>query len=91
MLTQIILAYLIIINAAAFLLMLADKQKARQGAWRIPESTLISMAVLGGSIGAIAGMKLFRHKTKHPKFYIGLPLILGAQIITLTVLIINIK
>lgn len=91
MLTQIILAYLIIINAAAFLLMLADKQKARQGAWRIPESTLISMAVLGGSIGAIAGMKLFRHKTKHPKFYIGLPLILAAQIITLTVLIINIK
>lgn len=63
--------------------MLIDKQKARRGAWRIPEATLMGVAVLGGSIGAIAGMRLFRHKTKHPKFYIGLPCILAAQIITL--------
>lgn len=83
MLSQILLAYLVLINAGGFLLMLIDKQKARRGAWRIPEATLMGVAVLGGSIGAIAGMRLFRHKTKHPKFYIGLPCILAAQIITL--------
>lgn len=76
-----LLTYLILINAAAFLLMLADKQKARRGAWRIPEATLIGSALLGGSLGAIAGMRLFRHKTRHPKFSVGLPLILAAQII----------
>lgn len=83
MLLQFLLAYLVLINAGGFLLMLIDKQKARRGAWRIPEATLMGVAVLGGSIGAIAGMRLFRHKTKHPKFYIGLPCILAAQIITL--------
>lgn len=81
MLSQILLAYLILINAIAFLLMLIDKQKARRGAWRIPEATLMGTAILGGSIGAIAGMRMFRHKTKHPKFYIGLPVILTIQII----------
>ena len=83
MLLQFLLAYLVLINAGGFLLMLIDKQKARRGAWRIPEATLMGVAILGGSIGAIAGMRLFRHKTKHPKFYIGLPCILAAQIITL--------
>ena len=80
MLLKILLAYLVLINAAAFLLMLIDKQKARRGAWRIPEATLMGAAILGGSIGAIAGIRLFRHKTKHPKFYIGLPAILAAQV-----------
>ena len=68
MLSKIILTYLIAVNAAAFLLMLADKQKAKRGAWRIPEATLIGIALIGGSIGAIFGMYLFRHKTKHTKF-----------------------
>lgn len=77
---QIVITYLVLINAAAFVLMLADKQKARRGAWRIPEATLLGVAVLGGSIGAIAGMQLFRHKTQHWKFKLGLPLILAAQI-----------
>ena len=77
---QIVITYLVLINAAAFVLMLADKQKARRGAWRIPEATLLGVAVLGGSIGAIAGMQLFRHKTRHWKFKLGLPLILAAQI-----------
>lgn len=88
MLIKIILAYLIIINAAAFVLMLVDKQKARRGSWRIPEARLMGIAALGGSIGAITGMYLFRHKTKHPKFYIGLPLILAAQVIAATILVI---
>lgn len=74
-------AYLILINAAAFIFMLVDKRKAQKGVWRISESTLINLAIFGGSIGAIAGMKLFRHKTKHPKFYIGLPVILVIQLI----------
>ena len=80
MLFTIIKTYLVLINAAALALMLADKQKARRGAWRIPEATLMGIALLGGSIGAIAGMYLFRHKTKHPKFFIGLPLILIVQV-----------
>ena len=57
-----------------------DKQKAKHGKWRISEKTLIGAALLGGSIGAILGMNIFRHKTKHPKFSIGLPLILAVQI-----------
>ena len=79
MLTKILLAYLIIINAAAFILMLADKIKAKRGTWRIPEATLMGIAALGGSVGALAGMYTFRHKTKHIKFTLGIPLILAAQ------------
>lgn len=77
---EIILLYLLIINAIAFLLMLADKYKARKNLWRIPEATLMTSAVLGGSIGALLGMYLVRHKTKHPKFTVGIPLILVAQL-----------
>ena len=72
---------LILINAVAFLLMLADKQKARKRKWRIPEATLMGTAALGGSIGALAGMYLFRHKTKHPKFTLGIPAILIVQFV----------
>ena len=81
MLYQILLVYLLLINAAGFLLMLVDKYKAKRNLWRIPEATLMGVAAMGGSIGAIAGMNLFRHKTKHPKFYIGLPVILALQIV----------
>ena len=77
---KIILPYLLIINAIAFILMLVDKIKARNNLWRIRESTLILSAVLGGSPGALAGMYLFRHKTLHLKFTIGIPVILGLQI-----------
>ena len=80
MLMTILPAYLTAINALALVLMLADKQKARRKAWRIPERALLGVALLGGSVGAITGMYLFRHKTRHPKFYVGLPLILCAQI-----------
>lgn len=81
MIERIALLYLLIINAAGFLLMLADKSKAKRGAWRIPEATLMGVAVIGGSIGSLIGMKLFRHKTRHPKFFIGIPLILALQIV----------
>lgn len=83
---QILTTYLVLVNAAAFVLMLADKLKAKKGAWRIPESTLLGVAVLGGTIGAISGMYAFRHKTKHIKFTLGLPLILAVQIVILFLL-----
>lgn len=76
-----ILGYLILVNAAAFLLMLIDKQKAKKKKWRIPEATLMGSAAIGGSIGALAGMYTFRHKTKHPKFTVGIPVILVLQLI----------
>lgn len=78
--------YLILINAAAFLLMLADKQKARKNKWRIPERALISTAVIGGSIGCLVGMYAFRHKTKHLRFAVGIPVILALQIVLAIIL-----
>ncbi len=81
---NLFLIYLLLINAAAFLLMLADKQKARKKKWRIPEATLFLFAFLGGSLGSLAGMYTFRHKTRHKKFTIGIPVILAVQITLLT-------
>ena len=75
-----ILLYLALVNAVAFLLMRVDKIKAKKNLWRIRESTLMLSAVMGGSIGALAGMYTFRHKTRHPKFTVGIPLILALQI-----------
>lgn len=78
---KFLFGYLLIINALGFLLMLVDKMKARKNKWRIPEKTLIGVAALGGSIGCLAGMYTVRHKTQHPKFTIGIPLILALQAI----------
>ncbi len=72
--------YLLAINVLSFALMGIDKAKARQNTRRIPEKVLFLSAALGGSIGAIAGMFLFRHKTKHLSFVIGLPVILLLQL-----------
>lgn len=77
---KLLILYLLIMNAAAFLLMLADKRKAIKKGWRIRESTLMLSAALGGSLGAMAGMYLFRHKTRHLKFTLGIPIILAVQI-----------
>ena len=71
-----LLIYLLIINAVGFVLMLVDKFKAKKKLWRIPEATLMGAAILGGSLGALAGMYLVRHKTKHPRFMLGVPLML---------------
>ena len=76
-----ILLYLLLINALGFLLMLVDKFKAKKNLWRIPEATLMTVAALGGSIGSLLGMYLFRHKTKHPKFTLGIPAILALQVV----------
>lgn len=77
---KFLLIYLLIINAVGFLLMLTDKHKARKNLWRIPEATLMMSAVLGGSVGCLAGMYAVRHKTKHLKFTLGIPAILILQI-----------
>lgn len=77
--TELLWTYLTIINAAGFLLMLVDKRRARKKLWRIPERTLMTVAALGGSLGSLLGMYLFRHKTRHRKFTVGIPLILCAQ------------
>lgn len=77
---QVILIYLLIINAVGFFIMLVDKRKAKKNLWRIPEATLLTVAAIGGSIGAFAGMRVFHHKTRKPKFYIGIPAILILQL-----------
>ena len=83
----ILLAYLVIINACLFVMMGADKLKAKRGKRRIPEARLFLFAVLGGSIGGIVGIYLFRHKTRHKSFTLGFPAILILQL-ALAVLII---
>lgn len=72
--------YLVMINLAAFALMGVDKSRARRHAWRIPEKTLFLSAAFGGSLGAILGMQVFHHKTKHWYFVVGMPLIFALQL-----------
>lgn len=72
--------YLILMNLISFGLMGIDKQRARRRDWRIPEKVLFGAALLGGSVGAWAGMYLFHHKTRHWYFVVGMPLILAAQL-----------
>ena len=76
-----IIIYFIVINIIGLLAMWIDKRRAKRGAWRIPENTLLLFTVLGGGIGTIAGMYIFRHKTKKIKFTIGFPVILILEVI----------
>ncbi|MCM1186896.1 MAG: DUF1294 domain-containing protein [Lachnoclostridium sp.] len=75
----LLIAYLVIINIIGFAMMGIDKKRAIRGAWRILEASLFTAALIGGSLGCILGMQLFRHKTRHPKFQIGMPVILILQ------------
>ena len=75
-----ILYYLIAINVITFFIYGIDKLKAKKGKWRIPESTLLLLAIIGGSIGAWFGIKVWHHKTLHKKFKYGIPLIVIIQI-----------
>ena len=81
MIFKILCVYLIVINATSLVLMLADKLRAKKNLWRIPEATLIGMAAVGGSLGCLLGMRIFRHKTLKPKFFLGVPMILVLQLI----------
>ena len=78
---KFLILYLVILNVAGLLFMLCDKIKAQQGAWRISEATLMTIAALGGSFGSFLGMQLFRHKTRHAKFVVGIPILMVAHAI----------
>ena len=78
---KILLGYLLVINLAGYLLMGADKRKARKGKWCISEKTLLLTAALGGSVGVLMGMERFHHKTLHRKFTWGVPAILIVQVL----------
>ena len=82
-----IVAYLIVINFIGFVLMGIDKYKAKKRAWRIPESTLFVVALIGGSLGTTVALHLFRHKTRHWYFLYGMPAILLIQIAVVIILI----
>lgn len=84
---KLLFFYLCIMNLLGFFIMFLDKQKARQGKWRISEKTLFLTALLGGSLGTTLGMHTFRHKTKHWYFKYGMPLILFLQAVLLFFLI----
>ena len=78
---RILVVYLLAINLLAFILYGIDKKRARKREWRISEKTLIGIAVIGGCVGAILGMHIFHHKTRHWYFRYGLPLILIIQVL----------
>lgn len=76
---KIVLIYLLFINFIGFYIMLVDKNRAIHKEWRVPEKTLIGISIIGGSIGMVLGMFTFRHKTKHLKFLLGIPVIIFIQ------------
>lgn len=83
----LIIIYLVVINCTSFITMGVDKYKARKRTWRIPESTLFVLALIGGSIGSIVGMHLFHHKTRHWYFLYGMPAILIVQILLVLLIV----
>jgi uncharacterized membrane protein YsdA (DUF1294 family) len=78
---KIVIVIILLLNLVGFLLIGLDKYKSKRNKWRIKESTFFIFAALGGSVGVLAGMYFFRHKTKHPSFVFGLPLIIVLQLI----------
>ena len=76
----VLLVWLAVINLLTFIVYGADKRRARKGKWRVPEKTLFLLPLLGGSIGALLGMRVFHHKTKHWYFRFGIPAILLVQL-----------
>ena len=87
---NIILGYFLAVNITSFLLYGIDKYKAKKGRWRISEATLLLMAVIGGSIGAWGGMRIWHHKTMHKKFKYGIPVIIIFQVALAVYLLTNI-
>ena len=87
---NIILGYLLVVNITSFLLYGIDKYKAKKGQWRISETTLLTMAAIGGSVGAWAGIRLWHHKTMHKKFKYGIPIIIILQVVLAVYLLTNI-
>jgi len=81
---ELFISYLLVINACTFIVYGIDKLKARKGLWRIPEATLLILAAIGGSIGAWSGILVWRHKTRHWKFRLGVPAIFIIQLALFT-------
>lgn len=77
---SVLILYVVLVNLLGLYAMYSDKQKAKKRAFRVPEATLFTIAIIGGSIGCILGMYLFRHKTRHWHFVYGMPFILILQI-----------
>ena len=88
-LLKYLIVYLVIINLVGFLAMVIDKRRAKKGEWRIKEGSLFMITLLGGGIGTIAGMYLFRHKTKKLKFTVGLPTIFIVEVVLIITLLIK--
>ena len=84
-----IILYLVIINLITFLAMYIDKRKAKRGKWRIKESTLFTLVLLGGGVGGICGMYLFRHKNKKSRFVFGFPAILITEILLVIIILVT--
>lgn len=84
---RILIWYLAAINFITWVVYGADKIKAKSGKWRIPERTLLLLALIGGSLGALAGMILFRHKTRKPKFFISVPVMFVAHCVIVAMLV----
>ena len=86
---RLLMWYLIVINIVTWIAFGLDKWKAKSGKWRIPERTLLLLALAGGSLGALAGMIMFRHKTRKPKFFISVPVMFVVHCVIVTVLLIG--
>lgn len=78
---ELLISIIIAVNLFGFLLMGYDKQKAQNKGWRVPELNLFMLAFVGGALGVFLGMRVFRHKTKHYSFMIGIPLLIGLNVI----------
>lgn len=84
MTVEMIVVYILFVNLISFFYMFGDKQKAIKGSWRVSERKFFFLAISGGTIGIILGMKIFRHKTKHNSFKLGMPIILLLQIVMIS-------
>ncbi|HJC42242.1 MAG TPA: DUF1294 domain-containing protein [Candidatus Mediterraneibacter gallistercoris] len=88
---SILVWYLAAINFTRWVAYGLDKGRAKSGKWRIPERTLLLLALVGGSLGALAGMIMFRHKTRKPKFYISVPVMFVAHCVIVTMLALKLR
>ncbi|HJB95472.1 MAG TPA: DUF1294 domain-containing protein [Candidatus Mediterraneibacter intestinigallinarum] len=88
---RLLMWYLIVINIVTWIAFGLDKWKAKSGKWRIPERTLLLLALAGGSLGALAGMIMFRHKTRKAKFFISVPVMFVVHCVIVTVLVLKLR
>ena len=88
---RLLMWYLIVINIVTWIAFGLDKWKAKSGKWRIPERTLLLLALAGGSLGALAGMIMFRHKTRKAKFFISVPVMFVVHCVIVTVMVLKLR